>query len=73
MTKEPIPLSARWNLCFALGLDWFPSVTLYGHDTSYSSGGEVVNGIDNYGWSDASAAVNRWRLLPSLMIGASWR
>lgn len=68
-----LPLSPRWCLAFSVGLDWFPVVTLYGHDTSYSSNGEIVNGRNGYTWADASAAVNRWSFLPSLLVGATWR
>jgi len=71
--RGAIPLSTRWSLAFAAGLDWFPVLTLYGHDASYSSNGAIVNQRNNYTWADASSAINRPSLLPSLMVGASWR
>lgn len=71
--RGSLPVAERWSLTASLGLDWFPTQTLYGHDTSYSSNGESVNGRPGYGWSDADKAINQPWLLPSLLFGATWR
>jgi hypothetical protein len=68
-----IPLSPHWGIALSAGFDWYPSATLYGHDTSYSTGGTTVNGKHAYTWSDANAAVNQPQYVPSILIGASWK
>jgi hypothetical protein len=67
-----IPLSPHWGIGLSLGFDWYPSATLYGHDTSYSTSGTIVNGRAGYTWTDANAAVNQPQYVPSLLIGVSW-
>ena len=68
-----VPLSAHWGMAVSAGFDWYPSTTLYGHDTSYSTSGTVVNGNNAYTWADANAAVNQPQYVPSILIGVSWR
>jgi len=74
--RGSIPMNKKLSLTAAAGLDWFPSQTLYGHDASYSSNnvnnGREVNGVP-YTWSDADRAVNQPWLLPSLLVGVSWK
>jgi hypothetical protein len=67
-----VPLSPHWGLAVSVGFDWYPAASLYGHDTSYSTGGTIVNGKHAYTWADANAAVNQPEFVPSLMIGVSW-
>jgi len=71
--RASLPINARFSLTGSLGLDWFPQQTLYGHDTSYSSNGDSVNGRAGFGWGAADHAVNQPWLLPSLLVGATWR
>jgi hypothetical protein len=68
-----IPLSRHWGIALSAGFDWYPSATLYGHDTSYASDGTIVNGRNNYTWASANAAVNQPQFVPSILIGVAWR
>jgi hypothetical protein len=75
--RGSLPMGKRLSLTAALGLDWFPTQTLYGHDATYTSG-NVNNGRNDgngvpYTWADADRAVNQPWLLPSLLVGVSWR
>ncbi|MBK9515880.1 MAG: hypothetical protein IPO09_00750 [Anaeromyxobacter sp.] len=70
--RGSLAVNRRWSLTASLGLDWFPTQTVYGHDASYSSN-NVNNGRENFTWSDADRAVNQPWLLPSLLVGVSWR
>lgn len=75
--RGSLPMSKKLSLTAAVGLDWFPTQTLYGHDASYSSN-NVNNGRNDgngvpYAWSDADRAVNQPWLLPSLLVGVSWK
>ena len=65
-------LSRHFDIAMMLGFDWYPVETLYGHDTSYSTGRTAVNGRNAYTWADANAAVNQPQYVPSLLIGVSW-
>jgi hypothetical protein len=68
-----VPVSRHWGIAISAGFDWYPSATLYGHDTSYSTGGAIVNGKHTYAWGDANAAVNQPQYVPSILVGVSWR
>jgi hypothetical protein len=68
-----VPLSPHWGIAISAGFDWYPSATLYGHDTSYSTNGTIINGNNAYTWVDANAAVNQPQYVPSILIGVSWR
>ena len=76
--RGSLPMSKKLSLTAAVGLDWFPTQTLYGHDASYASD-NVNNGRTNnatgqpYTWRDADKAVNQPWLLPSLLLGVSWK
>jgi hypothetical protein len=67
-----VPLSRHWGIAVSAGFDWYPSATLYGHDTSYASDGTIVNGRNNYTWASANAAVNQPQFVPSILIGVAW-
>jgi hypothetical protein len=71
--RGTIPFSRHWGLALSAGFDWYPSSTLYGHDTTYSSGGTIVNGRNNYTWTTADAAVHQPRFVPSILVGVNWR
>jgi len=70
--RGTVPLSRHWGLALSAGFDWYPSSTLYGHDTSYSSNGTIVNGRNDYTWTNADAAIGQPRFVPSILIGVSW-
>jgi len=70
--RGAIPLSKHWGLAFSAGLDWFPVLTYYAHDTTYSSNGYSVNPKANYTFSSAYAAINQPYVVPSILVGVSW-
>ncbi|HTP49754.1 MAG TPA: hypothetical protein VMK42_03565 [Anaeromyxobacteraceae bacterium] len=70
--RGAIPLSKHWGLAVTAGLDWYPVITFYGHDTTYSSNGYSVNPKANYTFSSAYAAINQAFLVPSILVGVSW-
>jgi hypothetical protein len=67
--RTSFPISQKVSISFLLGFDYFFNATLTGHDTSYSPGGETVNGKHNYTYKDADAAVNQPKLQPIAMLG----
>jgi len=76
--RGAVAMSRAWSLAFQAGLDWMPSRSLSGHDATYSSGGTSVNARDNnqggtYSWSDAARAINYPVLVPSVLVGLTWR
>jgi len=76
--RASLAITKKLSVTAMVGLDWFPSQTLYGHDSSYSSNGDVVNNGQNdngrpYGWRDADKAINQPWLLPSVLVGMTWR
>ena len=66
-------LSPRLGLVGAIGVDWFPVSSLYGHDTTYFSNAPPINPKGTYTWSDASGAINSPRFTPSILLGLNWR
>ena len=70
--RGAIPLSRHWGLAVQAGLDWYPVITLYGHDSTYSSTGYSVNPKAGYDFSAAYAAINQPHFVPSLLVGLSW-
>jgi hypothetical protein len=71
--RAELKLNPKWSIAGAIGVDWFPSISLYAHDTTYSSSGTVVNAHHAYGWGDADRAINEPKLMPSVMFGMAWR
>jgi hypothetical protein len=71
--RGAIPLSKHWALALSIGLDYYPVLTFYGHDTTYSSTGYTVNPKDGYDFSAAYAAINQPYVIPSLLIGLTWK
>jgi len=71
--RGALPVNPRWAVSFSAGIDWYPAATIYSHDTSYSSDGTSVNPRAGYRWSDANRAVNQPELVPSVLVGVSWR
>lgn len=70
--KASFPISAKVGITFLGGFDYFFNAALSGHDTSYSPGGETVNGKHNYTFKDADAAINQPKLQPCLMLGFTY-
>jgi len=70
--KASFPISGRVGITFLGGFDYFFDAVLSGHDTSYSPGGETVNGNHNYTFKDADAAISQPKLQPCLMLGFTY-
>jgi hypothetical protein len=71
--RGTVPFSSHWGLGMSLGFDWYPSSTLYGHDTTYASSGTIINGRNAYTWANADAAVGQPRFVPTVLIGVNWK
>jgi hypothetical protein len=54
------------------GLDYFFTDFLHGHDTSYYSDGEIINGREDYTYDDADDAVNQPKMVPKISIGINY-
>lgn len=70
--ESQLSLSQNLYLLFSAGADYYFSSELYGHDTSYSANGEIINGRNNYTFDDADNAINQPKLQPRLMIGMNY-
>jgi hypothetical protein len=66
-------LGARTDLMMNLGLDYYFSSTLTGHDTAYNPDGTAVNPREDYGYGDADAAVGQPKFRPRLATGLQYR
>ncbi len=65
-------ISRRMDLTFNLGLDYYFSSTLKGHDTAYSPDGSSVNPREDYEYGDADAAVGQPKFRPRLATGLQY-
>jgi hypothetical protein len=65
-------ISKKVDLVLSAGLDYFITDYLHGHDTTYSSDGEIVNGRENYTYDDADEAINQPTFVPSFTIGVNY-
>jgi hypothetical protein len=65
-------MSNRMDLMLGGGLDNYFKSKLYGHDTSYSPGGENVNGRDGYNYSSADKAINQPKFEFRLLMGVAY-
>ncbi|MCB0281773.1 MAG: hypothetical protein H6627_06315 [Calditrichae bacterium] len=66
------PVSNNMNLILGAGLDYYSTNVLKGHDTSYSSDGEIINGREDYNYDDADGAINQPTFEPRLIIGLTY-
>ncbi|MEZ5359758.1 MAG: hypothetical protein R3F48_13145 [Candidatus Zixiibacteriota bacterium] len=71
--ESHFPMSQSVDLVLSGGLDYFPSATLTGHDTSYSPDEEAVNPREDYTFDDADEAINQPKLEPRLIVGIAYR
>jgi len=53
-------------------LDYFFTDFLHGHDTSYYSDGEIVNGQEDFNYDDADRAINQPKMVPKISIGINY-
>jgi hypothetical protein len=66
-------LGARTDLMMNLGLDYYFSSTLTGHDTAYNPDGTAINPREDYGYGDADAAVGQPKFRARLATGLQYR
>jgi hypothetical protein len=71
--RAAFTISGAWSLAMQAGLDHFPVTSLYGHDATYSSNAPPVNPRENFTYADADRAVNHPKLVPSVLVGVTWR
>jgi len=45
---------------------------MHGHDTTYYSDGETVNGREDYTYDDADEAINQPKVVPNISIGINY-
>ncbi|MDH3251957.1 MAG: hypothetical protein OEM41_04145, partial [Ignavibacteria bacterium] len=69
--RGAFPIGARVEFMVTAGLDYYFSTTLEGHDTAYGPDGLVINGRENFTFTDADAAVNQPKLQPVGLVGIS--
>ena len=65
-------IASKIHLVLSGSLDYFSTDHLHGHDTSYYSDGEIVNGRENYTYDDADNAINQPKIVPKLSIGFNY-
>jgi len=65
-------VSRRMDLMVNLGLDYYFSSTLTGHDTQYNPDGTAVNPREDYDYGDADAAVGQPKFRPRLATGLQY-
>jgi len=70
--KAGFAVSPRVSFILTGGLDYYSSASLEGHDTSYSPDGLVINGRNDYTYTDADAAINQPKIEPVGMLGISY-
>ncbi len=66
-------MGGRFDLVLDLGLDYYFSSRLTGHDTSYDPDGTAVNPREDYTYADADDAIGQPKFRPILMVGANYR
>jgi hypothetical protein len=69
--RGAFPIGVRVEFMLTAGLDYYFSTTLEGHDTAYGPDGLVVNGRENFTFTEADAAVNQPKLQPIALVGIS--
>jgi hypothetical protein len=73
-------MNKKWDISFALGLDYFFDNTLTGHDTSYSPDGDDINSRNDnqngnvpFTYDDADEAINQPQFMPRIMVGLLYK
>ena len=65
-------VSRRMDLMLNLGLDYYFSSTLTGHDTQYNPDGTSVNPREDYEYGDADSAIGQPKFRPRLATGLQY-
>lgn len=71
--ESHFPMNNKVDLVVSGGVDYYPSGTLAGHDTSYSPNEEAVNPREDYTYDDADNAINQPKVEPRLVLGVAYR
>ena len=70
--KVSFPMGNRVSFVLMTGIDNYFASTLYGHDTSYSPAGEVLNGKHSFTYKEADAVINHPKLQFTGLLGISY-
>ena len=65
-------INTKIILVLSAGLDYYVTDHMHGHDTTYYSDGETVNGREDYTFDDADKAINQPKFVPSISIGINY-
>jgi hypothetical protein len=71
--RTTFPMSRMIGLTLTGGLDYYPNVSLSGHDTVYGPDGQNVNDREGYQYIDADNAVNQPKFQPIFMLGLTYK
>jgi len=66
-------MSSKTDFVFTVGVDYYLSAKLEGHDTSYDQGGEDVNPREDFAYADADEAINQPGFVFRFMLGVNYR
>jgi hypothetical protein len=71
--ENRFPVAQDLNFVLSGGLDYYPSTTLTGHDTSYRPDNDNVNQREDFTYSDADEAISQPKLEFRIMLGFDLR
>jgi hypothetical protein len=57
------------DLVVTTGADYYFAAKLYGHDSTYFPDGQSINGVEDYRYGDADAAIHQPKVKLMLMVG----
>ncbi len=73
-------MNKKWDISFAVGMDYFFDSKITGHDTSYSPNGESTNPRNDnqndntpFTYKDADKAINQPKFMPRIMAGLLYK
>ena len=70
--KASFPMGNKVSFVLKTGVDNYFASMLYGHDTSYSPSGEVLNGKHSFTYRDADAVINHPKFQFAGLVGVSY-
>ena len=65
-------INDKVDLSVEMGFDHYFPADLYGHDTTYSPGGEDINPRQTFTYKDADRAINQPKFQPIFLIGIGY-
>lgn len=66
-------INNKIDFVLGAGLDFYSTDHMHGHDTTYYSDGETVNGREDYTYDDADEAINQPKFVPTISIGINYQ